>query len=322
MPRNYGYVSPLLSNLAADYSTTAREGLIAPVIFPRIPVGKPSGKYATFSAENAFKVPDVRMAGERSQASEFAAAGEMADYATSRYGLKSFIDEADLHFMDGPFKLWEKQKTELLVTKLELAQEKRVADRVLGLSGRSATMSGTGIVAGKKWSGASTSAGGDPAADIRAAIGQMFFRPNLMVIPEAVYDAIEFHPRLLDKLGEANLIKKVDEANLAKLFRIDRVIISKGKADFSKRTSAKTLTLSGIWGNNVVLAYVSDRWDEPCAGKTLMVKYPQADNSGYVVRTWDEQDGGILGGEYVQVAHDVTELVVSANLIYSIKDVL
>jgi hypothetical protein len=40
------------------------------------------------------------------------------------------------------------------------------------------------------------------------------------------------------------------------------------------------------------------------------------------VRTWDEEDGGMLGGEYVQVGHDVEELVVSKNLIYSIKDVL
>jgi hypothetical protein len=154
------------------------------------------------------------------------------------------------------------------------------------------------------------------AADIRAAIAQMYFRPNLMVIPEAVYDAIEFHPCLLDKLGEANLIKKVDEANLAKLFRIDRVIIAKGKADFSKRNEGKTLTISGIWGNNVVLAYTSDVWDEPCAGKTLIVRYPQADNSGYVVRTWDEEDGGMIRLEYVQVSHDVEELVVSENLIY------
>jgi hypothetical protein len=60
----------------------------------------------------------------------------MRDYATSRYGIKSFIDKADLEFMDGPFRLWERQKTEKLVGQLELAQEKRVADTVLALSGR------------------------------------------------------------------------------------------------------------------------------------------------------------------------------------------
>jgi hypothetical protein len=91
---------------------------------------------------------------------------------------------------------------------------------------------------------------------------------------------------------------------------------------FSKRKADKTLALSGIRGNNVVLAYTSEAWDEPCAGKTLMVKYPQADGSGCAARTRDEQDGGIPGGEYVQAAHDVTELVVSANLLFVIKDVL
>lgn len=322
MGREKGFVSPLLSNLASDHSTKAREGLVGPIIFPRIPVGKPSGKYATFSAETAFKVPDTTMAGERARAAEFAAAGEMVSFATSAHGLKSFIDEADLEFMDGPFKLWERRKVELLTAKLELAQEKRIADTILALAGRSATLSGTGTAKTNKWANASDTIGGDPYAAIVDAIAALFYRPNLMVIPEAVYDAIEFHPRLISKLGEANLVKKVDEANLSKLFRIDRVVIAKGKADFGKRNSSKTVTLSGLWGNNVVLAYASDVWDEPCAGKTVSVNYPQADNNGFVVRTWDEEDGGVLGGEYVQVAHDTAELVVAPELIYSIKDVL
>ncbi|MDR1175334.1 MAG: hypothetical protein LBK83_07690 [Treponema sp.] len=321
MARELGYVSPLLSNLAVDHSKKVREGLVAPLLFPRITVGKPSGKYAVYSAENAYKVPDVTMAGERSRAAEFATSGKMKDYATSRYGLKSFIDKADLEFMDGPFKLWERQKTETLVGKLELAQEKRVADTVLNLAGRSTALSGTGITKDKKWGNASASAGGDPDGAIREAIGKLFYRPNFMLLSEAVFDVLEFHPRLLEKLGEANMIKKVDEATLAKLFRIDRVIIAKGRADFGKRTTDGALSVSSIWGNSVVLAHVSDVWDEPCAGKTLTVKYQEADGQGYVVRTWSEEDGGILGGEYVQVAHDVTELVVSENLIYTLKDV-
>jgi hypothetical protein len=208
--REYGYVSPLLSNLAVDYAVKAREGLVAPLIFPRIPVGKPTGKYAMFEAEDAFKVPEVALAGERSRANEFYSSGKMKTYATNRYGLKSFIDEGDLQFMDGPFKLWERRKVVALVAKLELVQEKRVADAVLNLSGRSVTLSGVGKVSSTKWAHASDTAGGDPAADIKVAIAQIFFRPNLMIIPEAVYDAIEYHPRLLDKLGEANLIDLFD----------------------------------------------------------------------------------------------------------------
>jgi hypothetical protein len=322
MARELGYVSPLLSNLAVDHSKEVRKGLIASILFPRITVGKPSGKYAVFTAEDAYKVPDVTMAGERSRAHEFFSSGKMKDYATSRYGIKGFIDKADLEVMDGPFRLWERQKTEKLVSKLELAQEKRVADTVLALAGRSTTLSGTGTTKANKWGSASSSAGGNPYEAIREATGNLFYRPNLMILPESVYDAIEYHPRLIDKLGEAHLIRKVDEANLAKLFRIDRVIIAKGKADFSKRRSDESISVSNIWGNNVILAHPSEVWDEPCAGKTLVVKYAEADGQGYVVRTWDEEDGGILGGEYIQVAHDVAELVVAEDLIYAIKDVL
>ncbi|MDR2048597.1 MAG: hypothetical protein LBP69_04010 [Treponema sp.] len=318
MSREKGYVSPLLSNLAVDYSTKVREGLIGPIIFPRVTVGKPSGKYAIFDAETAFKVPDTTMAGERSRASEFASSGKMASYATTPHGLKAFIDKADLEFMDGPFKLWERRKTELLVSKLELSQEKRIANTILNLSGRSASLSGTGEAKTNKWS----NQGGDPVEAIKDAINQCFFRPNLMVFNEAIYDALEYHPKLIEKLGEANLIKKVDEANLAKLFRIDRVIISKGKADFGKRNAEKSVSPTSIWGDALIIAHTSNEWDQPCAGKTVAVNYAEADNQGFVVRTWEEEDGGMLGGEYVQVAHDTAELIVCKELIYSITGVL
>lgn len=42
------------------------QGYIDP--FPRIQVGKPLGKYAVFDKERTYKVPDVTMTGERSQA--------------------------------------------------------------------------------------------------------------------------------------------------------------------------------------------------------------------------------------------------------------
>jgi hypothetical protein len=224
--------------------------------------------------------------------------------------------------MDGPFRLYEKQAVERLTSKLELAQEKRVANKVLALPGRFTALSGSGTAKTNKWSASGGNTGGDPFGAVNDAIEQMLSRPNLMIINEAVYDAIEYHPVLLAKLGEANLIKKVDEQNLAKLFRVDKVVIAKGKADFGKRNKDKTLSLSSIWGDCVVLAYASSVWDEPCAGKTVSVKYREADNQGFVVRTWDEEDGGTLGGEFVQVAHDVDEMVVCKELIYTLKEVL
>jgi hypothetical protein len=310
MGREKGYVSPLLSNLAVDYAVKERERLVASVLFPRILVGKPSGKYAVFDKEQAYKVPDVTLGGERSRANEFVTSGTMKPYTTTPYGIKTFIDHAELEVMDGVFKLWEKRKTQDLVGKLELAQEKRIATTILNLPGRFTTPT--------SWENGE----GDPYTDIKEGIKTLFYRPNLMILSEPVFDALEYHPKLIEKLGEANMIKKVDETTLAKLFRIDKVVISKGRADFGKRNADKSVDVKNIWGDSVVLAYTSNVWDEPCAGKTLMVKYHEADGSGYVVRTWEEQDGGILGGEYVQVSHDVEELVVCDDLIYTLKGVL
>jgi hypothetical protein len=258
------------------------------------------------------------MAGERSQANEFHVSANKASYATTPHGLKSFIDNADLEFMEGPFKTWEKRKAELLVSKLELAQEKRIAEKILNLEGRSCRLSGSGKEKTNKWADGK----GDPYQIIKDAIAMLFYRPNLLLFNEAVYDALEYHPILIAKLGEANLIKKVDEANLAKLFRIDRVIISKGRADFGKRNNEGTVNPQDIWGDASILAHTNDQWDQPCAGKTFSLQYKEADSEGYVVRTWDEEDGGVLGGEYVQVAHETEEAVVCEDLIYTIKDVL
>lgn len=318
MARDQHYVNPLLSNLAVDYSKLVRKGLIGSILFPRVPVGKPSGPYAIFTREDAFKVPDTTMSGQRAKANEVTTGGKKGTYATKPHALKIFIDKADLEVMDGPFKLWEKRNTELIVGKLELAQEMRIVNLVGSLPGRSTTLSGTGTGITNKWA----DAGGDPYQAVRDGISKLFFRPNIMILSEAVYDAIEFHPKLIEKLGEANLVKKVDEATLAKLFRIDRVLIAKGKADFSKKKSNSSVTVSAIWGDSVTLAYTSTEWDQPCCGKTVSVKYTEADNNGYIVRTWDVKDGGLLGGEYVQVGHDVAELVVAPDLIYTIKSVL
>jgi hypothetical protein len=318
MARKYGYINQLLSNLAVDHSRAVRTGLVGPILLPRIPVPRPSGQYAIYDKETAFIVPDVTMAGERSQANEFSASAKKEKYATVPHGLKAFIDAAELEFMEGPFRVWELRKTELLVSKLELAQEKRIADKLLYLDGRSTTLSGSGDGAGNKWA----NGGGDPFKAINAAIAQFFYRPNVMVFNEVIYAALEYHPKLIAKLGEANLIKKVDEANLAKLFRIDRVIISKGRADFGKRNNAASVTPTDIWGDALILAHTSDEWDAPCAGKTLCLQYQEADSDGYVVRTWDEEDGGVLGGEYVQVAHETDELIVCPELVYTIKGAL
>jgi hypothetical protein len=79
---------------------------------------------------------------------------------------------------------------------------------------------------------------------------------------------------------------------------------------------------AGIRGSSAAPAYTGAAWDGPRAGKTLIVRYPQADNSGYAVRTRDGEDGGLLGGGYARAGQDAEELAVPPALLYTIKEVL
>jgi hypothetical protein len=317
MARKYGYVDPLLSNLAVDYSKTVRDGLVGANLFPRVLVAKPTGNYAVYDKETAFKVPDVTMA-DRAEAPDFHASGKKEKFATRAYALRMAADAADEQFMEGPFKEWEKRRVETIVSKLELAQEKRIADKVKNLPNRSVTLAGAGTGAANKWKDGK----GDPFTAIKDAGHKLFFRPNVMIMNEAVFDALEYHPVLVAKLGEINTIVKVDEATLARLFRIDRVIIAKGRADFGKRNASADVEPLDIWGDSVVLAHISNEWDAPCAGKNFCLKFAEADGAGYIVRTWEEPRTGLLGGDYIQVGHETDEAVVCPDLIYTIKEVL
>lgn len=317
MPRTIEYIATLETAFANDYSLIAREGLIGPIIAPRVGVSKPEGIYYTYTKDQAYKVVDDTFA-ETGEAKNITIAGTPCTYKTTPRGNKILIRLDEQRFKDGPFVKADKDFIMAIVDNIEKNQEKRIRDKFLNLPGRSISLTGTGSNKTNKW----TNGGGNPFEVIKDAIHSCFYRPNVMVIPESVFDAIEYHPVLIQKLGEANMVKKVDEETLSKLFRIDKVIIAKGKADFDKRKEDKSVNPQYIWGNNVLLTYVDARKDAPCGMKTIIVEYPEANNAGYIVRKWDAPTKGILGGYEIQVACDIEELVIAPELCFAITDVI
>jgi hypothetical protein len=316
MSRELGYIDPLLTGFACDYSVWTREGLIGGRLMPRLMVSKPTGSYYTYTKEQAYKVIDDTF-DTNGEAKAFDKFGTRQTYQTQPRGNKQFINKTEREKMEGPFVKSEAEFVEEIVGNIEINQEKRIAQKILSLSGRSLALTGTGSAKTNKWS----NGGGNPYLAIRDAINKCFRRPNTMIITENVFNVLEDHPALLAKLGEANLLKIVNEDTLAKLFRIPNVIFSLGKADFEKQNKDKTSNILSVWEDSMILAYVDSRKDVPCVGKTLMVEYQESNNSGYVVRKWDEPKKGILGGVEIQVACDVDEHIVSDELVYSIQEI-
>lgn len=311
-----GYVEPLLTNVAADYSVKAAEGLVADRIFPRISVAKPNGHYYVFSKEQAYKITDDTFSDD-GEAPELKRHGTKTPYSSTPRGNKTFVSKDDEVFKEGPFVKSDLDFVKEIVLNIEKNRELRVRDKILNLSGRSTALSGTGTAKTNKWA----NDGGNAFDAISDAIKTLFYRPNRLIIPESVFDVLEFNSSLLAKLGEANMIKKVSPETLSKLFRIDEVIIAEGKADSAKFNKTGTVNPTALWGNNIIFAYSDARRDVPCAGKTFFVDIPGSKN-GYCVRTWDSPHRGVIGGHIAQVGCYIDDHIVAEDLIYSLQEVV
>ena len=311
------YIESLLTGVAADHSIKAREELIGDVLFPIVKVAKPTGLFYTYSKEQAYKIIDDTMS-ETGEAKELKWAGDRQSFFCTPRGNKTFINNDEERFKEGPFVKADLDFVKDIITNIERNREKRIIDKVLNLPSRNTTLTGTGTAKTNKWANGQ----GNPYDAIKDAINLCFYRPNILVLSRTVLDALEVHAKLLDKLGEANMIKKVNIETLQKLFDIEKVVIAEGRGDSTKQDSSGSINPTLFWGNNVVLAYADSRPNVPCAGKTFMVNYTEADGNGYVVRKWDEPRNGILGGHTIQVACNMDEFVISNDLIYAIKEVL
>jgi hypothetical protein len=119
-------------------------------------------------------------------------------------------------------------------------------------TGHSLTLSGT-----SQWSDYTNS---DPIAAVRGAIrtihSKIFMEPNVMVLPYYVYSILQDHPKLLARIQYAQ--KALITADLmAELFGIDRIIVP--GVGIGSGNPGQTMTVSYLWGKDVILAWVPPR---------------------------------------------------------------
>ncbi len=322
MPKSKGYIDPLLSGFAVDYSERLAKGLVGHRLFPRVPVEKPDDKYAYFGLDSLV-VPDTSLAKNGGRPHRVGMEGEEKTLSCAAHGLQDGFDIEDMQYREGPFALKEKTKVQALVRKLEVAQEVRIREVVLNESGRYKTLSGTGSALGNKW----PSSGGKPYDEIRAAIDNILFAPNMMIISKDVWRVMQGHSDFTGRVGEVQNTKRVTIQTIADLFEIETVLVTDGIVGPAKKNKNGTSMsdLSQIWQNCLVLAYVDDKQNDLAvnrAGSTFQVKDSEADGSGYVVTTWDDKEAGVKGERIVKVATRTDERVVSPELLYSLKSLV
>jgi len=121
----------------------------------------------------------------------------------------------------------------------------------------------------------------DPFTDIkdgREATRRLIGRyPNKLTLSAPAFEALCIHPMVLERIKYTSG-NAVTEDILARLFKVDRVVV--GKAVYLPEEATEADTALDVWGNHAILAYVpmteQQQYDMPSFGYTYeLTGHPQ-----------------------------------------------
>jgi hypothetical protein len=239
---NLRIVDPVLTNLALGYTNNQ---FVGEKLMPFVSVDKETSKLPSFGKE-AFKIYSTERA-LRAKSNRINPEGiGSIDLSTDEHDLEYPIDYRE--DAEAAFSL-QSHATHVVTEAIQLRREKMIADMAQNLANYSASnkivLSGTSQFT----NGASDPIGvvEDGKEAIRSKIGK---RPNTMIIGAAALKPMKFHASLIDKIKYTQT-GAVRLAQMRELFEIENIYVA--EAIYSTDTN----TFVDVWGDNIVLAYVS-----------------------------------------------------------------
>lgn len=249
MTNRYQGVDPVLTNCAIAYQNAQ---MIAPAIFPEVPVAKQSAKHFVYGKDRFRLNENKRGTGAQSNEVTLSLTTGNAYYCED-HALKMFVSDEDVENAEIPNAPFQ-DASEFLMDQHLVNFEKEVADLVTSTANLTSntTLSGT-----DQWSDYTNSS---PLTDIETGKATIFsnigVNPNTAIISKTAWDKLKHHPELLERIKYSQK-GQITTDLLASFWEVDRVLI--GGAYYNSAKEGQTDATSQIWGKDVVLAYVAPR---------------------------------------------------------------
>lgn len=304
-----------LSNIAVEAFATG--DFLGMKLFPVVDVRKQSDKYYTITRNSWLRTPSttLRAPKESPRRVEFDVSSD--SYFSDNYALASENAHEVIANADDPIQL-RARTTRFLVDMLMRDQEVRIANLVTSISNIG---SGVALAGGNKWSNYVSS---DPVADVTT--GHAFIRSNTGLIANTAlmdwdtYQTVRRHPVLLDmyKYTQGGL---VNDAELKAVFKVEEILVSNAIRNAAQENA--TASLVNIWGNNLLLAHVSQN---PTGMRTatfgLAFRWLNPElPAPWGVRVYDDPDPG-KKVEITEASYYQDEKIVAAQLAYLVGSTL
>ena len=306
---SYNYPFPIDAKLTAVSLAYKNDAYIADQILPRVQAPAESFKYRVFPKELYLTIPETKI-GRKGVPNEVELSFTTETASVEGYGLSEVIPVADIKAtaLDG-FDLQSKT-TAYLTELMTLGRERRMADLIFNASSY-ANSNVNALATNSNFSAANS----DPLKVIDDGLKVPFFRPNVIVMGEQVFDVLKFHPKIIRTVyPSADAGGVVSAQQLANILGVDKLLI--GKARINSANRGKSANIVSAWGKHIALLYIA-----PGAGLNDMPSFGMTAEYGTrQTMLIAEQNTGVEGAYRIRVTERLKELVMAPDLGYLIKD--
>jgi len=279
-------------------------------ILPVLPVNNRTGKYAIFGKEHFRVSNDFRANGAPSKRVESASV-TFGTYSTERHALHDVITEDDRSEADAPIDT-DLEVTEGLTEKILLRRESDGA----GYLFNTATFAGYTAAVAHPWS---DKVNGDPIDDgktARSAVKLQIGRvPNVALIGEEAFDDVCEHPDVIERMKYTQLGVAAEDI-LAKLWKIDKVIVGQAVYDSAKEGQASSL--SRLWGRYCLFAYVPPRASLRTPALGYMPHKKLYGTNVAKVKKWYDED---ISGDKIEVEWEYDQILTAVSAGYLLSGI-
>ncbi len=301
-------IDPFQTAIAIAYKN---KRLIADDVFPRVPVGKESFRYAVHKIEESFTVPDTKV-GRRSKPNEVSFSSSEETESTEDHGLDDPIPNSDL---DQQTEYYDplSSSTEYLTDKILLGRELRVASIVFD-SNSYPSASVRALTGQAQWSDFENS---DPVEEISEVLDSMIMRANVLTIGRKAYSKLSRHPMVVKAVhGNSGDSGIASRGQIADLFELEKILV--GEAFVNSAKKGQPANLQRAWGDHCSFTY-----QEALSSTTKGMAFGFTGQYGGRV-SGSQQDGniGLRGGLMNRVGESVKEVVSAPDCGYLLQNVI
>jgi len=248
-----------LTNISVAYVPAS---FIAPQVFPLVPVQKISDKFYVYTkADWLRREAQPRAAGTRAARGDYGLTTDT--YTCVEIAIGKGVPDEIVRNADNPLRPLE-DGTKWVTSQLLLEMENEVATTVntAGAWSGSATP-------GVLWSNDTSTPLDDVETAVNSVVSTIGVLPNTGVLGRGLWRFLKNHPEILDRIkGSAgpNSPAVVTLNAVAALMELDRLVVGSAISDTAAEGAASSL--SYIWGNHLLVAYVTrgPSLMEPSAG--------------------------------------------------------